>query len=221
MFIAGLMVGRTPEYLGKKLEAKEVKMAMLAILILPLSILGFDRGCGRAFRRPVASTANPGPHGFSEILYAYTSQTGNNGSAFAGLTGNTMWYNVTGGLAMLVGRYFVIIPTMAIAGSLVAKKSVPASAGTFPTHGRLFVGLLVGVILIIGGLIFFPALALGPIVEHLAMIARHRCSHRIDPELPPWKPHISASACRCRRCSIPRSWCRRSARRSSSSIRAR
>ena len=170
VFIAGLMVGRTPEYLGKKIEAREVKMAMLAILILPLSILGFTAAAA-VIPSAVASTANPGPHGFSEILYAYTSQTGNNGSAFAGLTGNTMWYNVTGGIAMLVGRYFVIIPMMAIAGSLVAKKTVPASAGTFPTHGLLFIGLLVGVILIIGGLIFFPALALGPIVEQLAMQA--------------------------------------------------
>jgi len=170
VFIAGLMVGRTPEYLGKKLEAKEVKMAMLAILVLPLSILGWTAAAA-VLPFAVASTANPGPHGFSEMLYAYVSQTGNNGSAFAGLTGNTMWYNVTGGLAMLIGRYFVIIPMMAIAGSLVAKKTVPPSAGTFPTHGLLFVGLLVGVILIAGGLIYFPAFALGPIVEHLSMIA--------------------------------------------------
>jgi K+-transporting ATPase ATPase A chain len=170
VFIAGLMVGRTPEYLGKKLEAKEVKMAMLAILVLPLSILGFTAAAS-VIPAAVASTANPGPHGFSEILYAYVSQTGNNGSAFAGLTGNTMWYNTTGGLAMLIGRYFVIIPTMAIAGSLVAKKTVPASAGTFPTYGPLFIGLLVGVVLITGGLIYFPALALGPIVEQLAINA--------------------------------------------------
>ncbi len=170
VFIAGLMVGRTPEYLGKKLEAKEVKMAMLAILILPLSILGFTAAAS-VLPFSLASTNNAGPHGFSEILYAYVSQTGNNGSAFAGLTGNTLWYNITGGLAMLAGRYFVIIPTMAIAGSLVAKKTVPASSGTFPTHGTLFVGLLVGVILITGGLIYFPAFALGPIVEHLAMTA--------------------------------------------------
>jgi K+-transporting ATPase ATPase A chain len=171
VFIAGLMVGRTPEYLGKKLEAKEVKMAMLAILILPLSMLGFTAAAA-VIPSAVASTNNAGPHGFSEILYAYVSQSGNNGSAFAGLTGNTMWYNVTGALAMLVGRYFIIIPTMAIAGSLVEKKSVPPSAGTFPTHGLLFIGLLVGVILITGGLIYFPALSLGPIVEHLAMIAK-------------------------------------------------
>jgi K+-transporting ATPase ATPase A chain len=170
VFIAGLMVGRTPEYLGKKLEAKEVKMAILAILVLPLSILGFTAAAA-VIPSAVASISNPGPHGFSEILYAYVSETGNNGSAFAGLTGNTMWYNTTGALAMLIGRYFVIVPTMAIAGSLVAKKIVPASAGTFPTHGPLFIGLLVGVILITGGLIYFPAFALGPIVEHLAMIA--------------------------------------------------
>jgi K+-transporting ATPase ATPase A chain len=170
VFVAGLMVGRTPEYLGKKIEAKEIKMAMLAVLCLPLSILGFT-AIAVVLPSAVASTANAGPHGFSEILYAYSSQTGNNGSAFAGLTGNTLWYNTTGGLAMLIGRYFVIIPAMAIAGSLVGKKIVPASPGTFPTHGGLFVGLLIGVILIVGGLTFFPALALGPIVEHLAMLA--------------------------------------------------
>jgi K+-transporting ATPase ATPase A chain len=168
VFVAGLMVGRTPEYLGKKIEAKEVKMAMLAILILPLSMLGF---AAAAVLLPfgLSSIQDAGPHGFSEVLYLYTSQTANNGSAFAGFTGNTLWYNTTGGLAMLIGRYFVIIPMMAVAGSLVVKKTVPASAGTFPTHGPLFVGLLVGVIIIIGGLTFFPALALGPIVEHLAM----------------------------------------------------
>ena len=169
VFIAGLMVGRTPEYLGKKIEAKEEKMAMLAVLCLPLSILGFT-AIAVMIPSAVASTANAGPHGFSEILYAYSSQTGNNGSAFAGLTGNTLWYNTTGGLAMLIGRYFVIIPAMAIAGSLVGKKIVAASPGTFPTHGGLFVGLLIGVILIVGGLTFFPALALGPIVEHFAML---------------------------------------------------
>jgi K+-transporting ATPase ATPase A chain len=170
VFVAGLMVGRTPEYLGKKIEAKEVKMAMLAILILPLSMLTWP---AVAVLLPfgLSSILNAGPHGFSEVLYLYVSQTGNNGSAFAGITGNTLWYNTTGGLAMLIGRYFVIIPMMAVAGSLVAKKTVPASAGTFPTTGSLFVGLLVGVILIIGGLIYFPALALGPVVEHLAMQA--------------------------------------------------
>ncbi len=168
VFVAGLMVGRTPEYVGKKIEAKEVKMAMLAILVLPLMYLGWT-AAAVVIPSAVASTANPGPHGFTEMLYAYTSQTGNNGSAFAGLTGNTLWYNVTGAIAMLVGRFWMIIPAMAIAGSLAAKKIVPASAGTFPTTGGLFVGLVVGVILIIGGLTFFPALALGPIVEHLAM----------------------------------------------------
>jgi K+-transporting ATPase ATPase A chain len=171
MFVAGLMVGRTPEYLGKKIEAKEVKMAMLALLILPLSMLGFT---AIAVLLPfgLSSMQDSGPHGFTEVLYLYTSQTGNNGSAFAGFTGNTLWYNTTGGVAMLVGRYFVIVPMMAVAGSLVVKKKAPPSAGTFPTHGALFVGLLVGVIIIIGGLTFFPALALGPIVEHLAMQAK-------------------------------------------------
>jgi potassium-transporting ATPase potassium-binding subunit len=168
VFVAGLMVGRTPEYVGKKIEAKEVKMAMLAILILPLMYLGWT-AAAVVIPSAVASMANPGPHGFTEVLYAYTSQTGNNGSAFAGLTGNTLWYNITGAVAMLVGRFWMIIPAMAIAGSLAAKKIVPASAGTFPTTGGLFVGLVVGVIVIIGGLTFFPALALGPIVEHLAM----------------------------------------------------
>jgi potassium-transporting ATPase potassium-binding subunit len=168
VFVAGLMVGRTPEYVGKKIEAKEVKMAMLAILILPLMYLGWT-AAAVVLPSAVAAVANPGPHGFTEILYAYTSQTGNNGSAFAGLSGNTLWYNTTGAIAMLVGRFWMIIPAMAIAGSLAAKKIVPASAGTFPTTGGLFVGLVVGVIIIIGGLTFFPALALGPIVEQLAM----------------------------------------------------
>jgi K+-transporting ATPase ATPase A chain len=170
IFVAGLMVGRTPEYVGKKIEAKEVKMAMLAILILPLMYLGWT-AVAVVYPPAVASMANPGPHGFSEVLYAYTSQTGNNGSAFAGLTGNIFFYNVTGAIAMFIGRFWMIIPAMAMAGSLVAKKSVPPSAGTFPTTGGLFVGLVVGVIVIIGGLTFFPALALGPIVEHLAMTA--------------------------------------------------
>ena len=171
VFVAGLMVGRTPEYLGKKIEAKEVKMALLAILVLPLFMLGLP---AVAVLLPfgLSSMQDAGPHGFSEVLYLYTSQTANNGSAFAGFTGNTLWYNTTGGIAMLFGRYFVIIPMMAVAGSLVAKKTVPASAGTFPTHGGLFVGLLVGVILIIGGLTFFPALALGPVAEHFAMLAK-------------------------------------------------
>ncbi|WP_448207581.1 potassium-transporting ATPase subunit KdpA [Azospirillum sp. sgz302134] len=170
LFVAGLMVGRTPEYLGKKLEAKEVKMTMLAILCLPLMMLGWTAiavvtGTG------TAAMANAGPHGFSEALYAYVSGAANNGSAFAGLSGNTPWYNLTLGVDMLVGRFFVIIPMLAIAGSLAAKKRAAASAGTFPTHDTLFVGLLVGVILIVGGLTFFPALALGPVVEHLAMNA--------------------------------------------------
>jgi K+-transporting ATPase ATPase A chain len=169
VFVAGLMVGRTPEYLGKKIEAKEVKMAMLAILILPLSMLAFT-AVSVMLPFGLSSIQDPGPHGFSELLYLFTSQTANNGSAFAGFTGNTLWYNTTGGLAMLIGRYFVIVPMMAVAGSLVVKKIVPESAGTFPTTGGLFVGLLVGVILIIGGLTFFPALALGPIVEHFAML---------------------------------------------------
>ncbi len=170
VFVAGLMVGRTPEYLGKKIEAKEVKMAVLAILILPVAMLGFT-AIAVILPTGVASIGNAGPHGFSEILYAYTSAAANNGSAFGGLTGNTPWYNITLGIAMLMGRFLVIIPALAIAGSLVMKKTVPASAGTFPTHGPLFVGLLCGVILIVGGLTFFPALALGPIVEHLAMIS--------------------------------------------------
>jgi K+-transporting ATPase ATPase A chain len=170
LFVAGLMVGRTPEYLGKKLEAKEVKMTMLAILVLPLSYLGFT-ALAVVLPTGVASMANAGPHGFTEALYAFTSQTANNGSAFAGLTGNTFFYNLTGGLAMLIGRFLMIVPMLAVAGSLAAKKRAPASAGMFPTHDGLFVGLLVGVILIVGGLTFFPALALGPIVEHLAMNA--------------------------------------------------
>jgi K+-transporting ATPase ATPase A chain len=170
MFVAGLMVGRTPEYLGKKIEAKEVKMSMLAILILAFSILGFT-ALASVLKAGLAGPLNSGPHGFSEILYAFTSTTGNNGSAFAGLSANTVFYNVTLGLAMLIGRFLFIVPMMAIAGSLAAKKIVPASAGTFPTHGGLFVGLLTGAILILGGLTFFPALALGPIVEHLAMQA--------------------------------------------------
>jgi potassium-transporting ATPase potassium-binding subunit len=168
VFIAGLMVGRTPEYLGKKIEAKEVKMAILAILILPLSMLGFT-ALAVVVPDGLAGLSNAGPHGFSEALYAYVSATGNNGSAFAGLSANTLFYNTTLGFAMLIGRFLMIVPMLAIAGSLAAKKIVPPSAGTFPTHGGLFVGLLVGVILIVGGLTFFPALALGPVVEHLAM----------------------------------------------------
>jgi potassium-transporting ATPase potassium-binding subunit len=168
IFVAGLMVGRTPEYVGKKIEAKEVKMAMLAILVLPAMFLGWT-AVGVVLPSAVSQMNNPGPHGFTEVLYAYTSSTANNGSAFAGLSGNTFFFNLSLACAMLVGRFWMIIPAMAIAGSLAAKKSIPASAGTFPTTGGLFVGLVVGVILIIGGLTFFPALALGPIVEHLAM----------------------------------------------------
>ncbi len=168
IFVAGLMVGRTPEYVGKKIEAKEVKMAMLAILVLPLMYLGWT-AVAMLVPSAVASMNNPGPHGFTEVLYAYVSQDGNNGSAFAGLNGNTLFYNLSGAIAMGVGRFWMIIPTMAIAGSLAAKKLVPASAGTFPTTGGLFVGLVVGVIVIVGGLTFFPALALGPIVEQLAI----------------------------------------------------
>ncbi len=170
IFVAGLMVGRTPEYVGKKIEAREVKMAMLAILVLPLMYLGWT-SVAVVLPSAVASMANSGPHGFTEVLYAYTSATGNNGSAFGGLSGNTFFYNLTLASSMFVGRFFMIVPAMALAGSLAAKKSIPPSAGTLPTTGGLFVGLVVGVILIIGGLTFFPALALGPIVEHLAMNA--------------------------------------------------
>ena len=170
LFVAGLMVGRTPEYLGKKLEAKEVKMTVLAILCLPLMMLGLT-SVAVVTDTGVASIANPGPHGFSEVLYAYVSGAANNGSAFGGLGGNTLWYNLTIALAMLVGRFLVIVPMMAMAGALAAKRRAPASSGSFPTHDALFVGLLVGVILIVGGLTFFPALALGPIAEHLAMNA--------------------------------------------------
>jgi K+-transporting ATPase ATPase A chain len=169
VFIAGLMVGRTPEYLGKKIESKDVKMAMLAILVLPMSMLGFT-ALATVLPAGLAGPLNSGPHGFSEILYAFVSATGNNGSAFAGLTANTMFYNSTLGLAMFIGRFLMIVPMLAVAGSLVAKKIVPPSAGTFPTDSGLFVGLLIGVILIVGGLIYFPALALGPLVEHLAML---------------------------------------------------
>src|SRR3954466_12248405 len=170
VFVAGLMVGRTPEYVGKKIEAKEVKMAMLAILILPLMYLGWT-AVAAVNPHGVSQLGNPGPHCFSEMLYLYTSSTANNGSAFAGITANTLFYNITGAVAMFIGRFWMIIPAMAIAGSLAAKKSVPASVGTFPTPGGLFIGLVVGVILIVGGLTFFPALAVGPLVEHFATIA--------------------------------------------------
>jgi K+-transporting ATPase ATPase A chain len=165
VFIAGLMVGRTPEYLGKKIEAREVKLSMLYVLIFPLLILYFS-GWSAVAPYGLSSLNNAGPHGLSEILYAYSSAAGNNGSAFAGLNANTPWYNVTQGLAMLAGRFLMIIPVLAIAGSMVGKKVVSASLGTFPTNGSLFIVLLVGVVFIVGALTFFPALALGPIVEH-------------------------------------------------------
>jgi len=170
VFVAGLMVGRTPEYLGKKVEAKEMKLAVLAFLTIPVGILG---GTALALLVPsaVAGIQDAGPHGFSEMLYAFTSATGNNGSAFAGLTANVPFTNAALGVCMLLGRYFFIVPVLAIAGALAAKKAVPATAGTFPTHGPMFVGLLVGTVLILGGLTFFPALALGPVVEHLLLAA--------------------------------------------------
>jgi len=169
VFVAGLMVGRTPEYVGKKIEAREVKLAVLAIAVLPLSILGFT-ALSAVMPDGLAGPLNKGPHGFTEILYAFSSATGNNGSAFAGLTAGTPWYNGLLGVAMWVGRFFVIVPVLAIAGSLAAKKYTPAGAGSFPTTGGLWVGLLVGIILILGGLTFLPSLALGPIADHLAMI---------------------------------------------------
>jgi potassium-transporting ATPase potassium-binding subunit len=179
VFIAGLMVGRTPEYLGKKIEQKEVKMAMLALIAMAASILVFagisavasfpKNGYWNPPGPATANLSNPGPHGLSQILYAYSSGTGNNGSAFAGLNGNTPWYNLTIGLAMLIGRFLMMIPLLAAAGSLVSKRRVPVSAGTFPTHGPLFVGLLIGTVIIVGVLTYIPALALGPIVEHLLM----------------------------------------------------
>jgi K+-transporting ATPase ATPase A chain len=183
VFIAGLMVGRTPEYLGKKIEQKEVKMVMLAVLVLAGSILLFS-GTGAVIEFAKNSWMNPlgpatenlgnhGPHGLSEILYAYTSGTGNNGSAFGGISPNTPWYNLSIGMAMLIGRFLMIIPLLAVAGSLARKKVVPASAGTLPTNGALFVGLLVGVVVIVGALTFFPALTLGPVVEHFLM-RQHR-----------------------------------------------
>jgi K+-transporting ATPase ATPase A chain len=179
VFIAGLMVGRTPEYLGKKIEQKEVKMAMLAIIATAFSILVFTalssvltlpaKGYWNPPGAAIANLNNNGPHGFSELLYAYVSATGNNGSAFAGINANTPWYNVTIGFAMLIGRFLFLIPLLAAAGSLAAKKIIPTTSGTFPTHGPLFVGLLVGTVLIVGALTFFPALSLGPIVEHYLM----------------------------------------------------
>jgi K+-transporting ATPase ATPase A chain len=170
VFVAGLMVGRTPEYLGKKIEAYEMKMASLVILIGPAVML---IGTAIAVVTPsaVASMGNPGPHGFSEVLYAFSEGAGNNGSAFAGLNANTVFYNISIGLATLFGRYWMLIPPLAIAGSMVRKKIVPPSAGTLPTHTPLFVALLIGTVILVGALTFFPALALGPIVEHLQMLA--------------------------------------------------
>ncbi|TGX52881.1 potassium-transporting ATPase subunit KdpA [Sphingomonas gei] len=169
VFVAGLMVGRTPEYVGKKIEGREVKLAVLAIAVLPLCILGFT-ALATVLPQGLAGPLNKGPHGFSEILYAFSSATANNGSAFAGLTAGTPFYNGLLGVAMWIGRFFVIVPVLAIAGSLAAKKYTPATAGSFPTTGALWIGLLVGIILIVGGLTFLPSLALGPVADHLAMI---------------------------------------------------
>jgi K+-transporting ATPase ATPase A chain len=169
VFIAGLMVGRTPEYLGKKIEAYEVKMAMLSLLILAVSILGFSAWAAVSDWGK-AGLNNQGPHGLSEMLYAFSSGTGNNGSAFAGLSANTPWYNTTLGLAMLFGRFLMIVPILALAGSLAQKKVAPASAGTFPVSGGTFFILLVGTILLVGALNFLPALTLGPIVEHFLAV---------------------------------------------------
>jgi potassium-transporting ATPase potassium-binding subunit len=170
VFIAGLMVGRTPEYLGKKIEAYDVKMAMLVVLVFPLVILVLT-GISTVAGFGTSSISNPGPHGLTQILYAFTSQAGNNGSAFGGFNGNTLWYNVSGGMTMLIGRFMMIIPMLAIAGNLAKKKYVPPSLGTFPVTTPLFTVLLTGVILIVGALTFFPALSLGPILEHLLMMA--------------------------------------------------
>lgn len=169
VFVAGLMVGRTPEYLGKKIEAREIQFAMLAVLVVPLSVLGFS-AVAAVLPEALAGLLNKGPHGLSEVLYAYTSATGNNGSAFAGLTANAPWWNTTLGLAMLLGRFVPAIAVLAVAGALVVKPRLAPSTGTLPTHGPLFTGLLIGVILILGGLQFFPALSLGPIVEHFDML---------------------------------------------------
>jgi potassium-transporting ATPase potassium-binding subunit len=180
VFIAGLMVGRTPEYLGKKIEGKEVKMAMIALIATSAVILLMtgasavlefpkDAYWNGSYAATTGNLNNGGPHGFGEILYAYSSGVGNNGSAFAGISANTPWYNLTIGLAMLVGRFFIIIPMLAVAGSLAQKRRLAETSGTFPTHGPLFVGLLVGTVLIVGALTFFPALSLGPIVEQFLM----------------------------------------------------
>ncbi len=170
VFVAGLMVGRTPEYVGKKIEAREVKLAVLAIAVLPLVILGFT-ALASVLPQGLAGPLNKGPHGFAEILYGFSSAAGNNGSAFAGLSAGTPFYNGLLGIAMWLGRYFVIVPALAIAGSLAAKRHVPASSGSFPTTGGLWIGLLVGIILILGGLTFLPSLALGPVADHLAMVS--------------------------------------------------
>jgi potassium-transporting ATPase potassium-binding subunit len=170
VFVAGLMVGRTPEYLGKKIEVREMKFAMLAVLIYPLSVLGFA-GAAVLLQTALDSMNNSGPHGLSEVIYAYASANANNGSAFAGLNGNTLWFNTTLGLVMLLGRFAYVVPVLALAGSLAAKKKIPASAGTFPTDGPLFVGLLIGVIVILYLLQYFPALSLAPIVEHFLMLS--------------------------------------------------
>ncbi|HEX4865943.1 MAG TPA: potassium-transporting ATPase subunit KdpA, partial [Acidimicrobiales bacterium] len=166
VFLGGLMVGRTPEYLGKKIQAKEVKLAAFGVLIMPLVVLVIT-GIAVSIHAGRVAPGNSGPHGFTEILYAFTSQANNNGSAFAGLTGNTAFYNVMGGVAMLLGRFAIMIPVLALAGVLAAKNVVPAGLGTFKTDTPLFTGLLIGVILIVGGLTFFPAVSLGPIVEQL------------------------------------------------------
>ncbi len=169
VFVAGLMVGRTPEYLGKKIEVYEMKMASVIILIMPMVVLAFT-ALAVVTAPGKAGPLNPGPHGFSEILYAFTSQTNNNGSAFGGLTGNTLFYNVSGGIAMLIGRFWPIVPTLALAGALAAKKTVPVGAGTLPTHRPMFIGWLIAVVILVSALNFVPALALGPVVEHLMMI---------------------------------------------------
>jgi K+-transporting ATPase ATPase A chain len=168
VFVAGLMVGRTPEYLGKKIETYEMKMASLLILIMPITVLGFTAitlltDAGKA------TIYNPGAHGFSEVLYLFTSQGNNNGSAFAGIDANNPFYNLTGGVAMMIGRFFLAIPTLALAGSLVMKKKTPETAGTLPTHTPLFIAWLIAVVILVGALNFFPVLALGPIVEHLML----------------------------------------------------
>lgn len=173
VFIAGLMVGRTPEYLGKKVEAREIKAAMLYLLIFPLIVLGFS-GWAAVSASATSSLNNGGPHGLTEILYAFTSGAGNNGSAFAGLDANTPFYNVTLGVAMLAGRFLMIVPVMAIGGSMLAKRTVAPGPGTFPTDGALFSALLVFVILIVGALTFFPALSLGPVAEHFLALGSQR-----------------------------------------------